>query len=183
MKKLLLSLALMVAVAAAYGQGRVNFSNGSTTSITTNDFQGHVGNVSGAGLYTFGLYVGTLGTPEAALQLNILGTNNALAGRMTAKNGGSTSPLAAPWDTGNAPNTYPLTFQVRGWSTAGGNSYEEALLAQTSGTPNIYIGKSAIGSVSPTFSPTLPPAIFGTSGGGAVPGFELSSVPEPSSIA
>lgn len=170
MKKLLAALALLAVVTVSYGQGRVNFSNGSTTPITTQDGQ----QISGAGTYYFGLYVGTAGTPESGLSLVLLATNTALAGRLS---GGNPAPLPAPWDTGTAPNAYPLTFQIRGWTAASGLSYEAAL-ASGSG----LAGKSTIGTVTPTFSPTGAAALFGTTGT-TVGGFTLTPVPEPSSIA
>jgi len=173
MKKLLAALALLAIVTSGYSQGRVNFSNGSTTPITLSDTGAPI---SGAGTYTFGLYVGTSGTPESSLVLAITGANTALAGRMS---GGNPAPLSAPWDTGTAPNAYPLTFQIRGWSTAAG-SYDAAL---ASGNSSWYAGKSALGTVTPTFSPVGAAALYGTTGGGLVPGFALNPVPEPSSIA
>jgi len=172
MKKLLAAIALLAIVTSGYSQGRVNFSNGAATPITLSDTGAPI---SGAGTYTFGLYVGTAGTAENSLVLAITGANTALAGRMS---GGNPAPLTAPWDTGTAPNTYPLTFQIRGWSTAAG-SYNAAL---ASGRTDWYTGKSALGTVTPTFSPTGAAALFGA-GAGNVGGFALSPVPEPSSIA
>ena len=180
MKKLLLAGAALLCVATAYGQGRVAFLNNSTTPISTNttSIGGASGPTSGAGNFYFGLYVGTLGTPSNALTLNILATNSGIAGRLT---GGSPAPLVAPHADGT---TYPLTFQIRGWSAAGGTSYEAALLAQAT-NPNILTGASILGQVTPTFAPVVQAALFGTSGGGLVPGFALApgGVPEPSSIA
>jgi hypothetical protein len=171
MKKLLFSLALILAAVSAYGQGRVAFINGSSTGIT-NGLTGQP--ISGAGNYYFGLYVGPVGTPVGSLTLNLLATNTALAGRL---NGGSPAALAAPHADGSS---YPLVFQIRGWSAAGGLSYEEAVLA-SQGNPNILLGVSAVGQVTPTFSPTAQAPLFGTSAG-QVGGFVLG-IPEPSSIA
>lgn len=175
MKKLFLTMAFMGAFLTAYGQGRVNFANTAGTLITTNNLLGATGNTAGPGQYTFGLYVGPVGTLEAGLVLNITGTNNAGAGRFT---GGSPAPIAAPFD-----NTAALAFQIRSWSTFAGASYEAAFaLAQSN--PNVYLGKSAVGQVSPTVSPTGPAALFGAAPL-LVTGWEMSPipVPEPSSIA
>lgn len=177
MKKLLLTVALSATFVTAYGQGRVAFANTSTTLITTNNFQGTaLGNTTGPGQYTFGLYLGTLGTPENALVLNITGTNTAGAGRFT---GGSPAPLNAPFAGGGTP----LTFQIRAWSTFAGASYEQAYAAALLGNLSIYLGKSGIGFVSPTLSPTTQPPLFGTDAGQLATGFLLAPVPEPSSIA
>jgi len=175
MKKLLLAIALLAAVVTAYGQGRVNFSNGSTTAITTNDNSGGVGQISGAGNYYFGLYLGPSGSSESSLTLVLLATNTALSGRLS---GGNPAPLPAPWASGASPDpTYPLTFQIRGWSASAGLSYEAAQSAA-----GAFAGKSALGSVSPTSTPTAAAALFGT-GAGQVGGFVLTPVPEPSTIA
>jgi len=178
MKKLLAAIAILAVALTTYGQGRVNFANGSTTAITN----GTTGTtISGAGNFYFGLYVGSAsGSPaESSLQLVLLATNTALAGRLS---GGNPAPLPSPYDVAGA---YPLTFQIRGWSAAGGLSYEAALTAQQS-NPAILAGKSALGQVTPTFSPTGAAALFGdpTVTPGTVGGFTLTApVPEPSSIA
>ena len=172
MKKLLCSIALLAAVVVANGQGRVAFANGSTTGIT-NALTGSL--ISGAGNFYFGLYVGPVGTLEENLQLNILATNTAIAGRLT---GGNPAPLAAPFNDAGVP----LVFQIRGWSAAGGLSYESALAA-AAGNPAILVGRSILGQASSTAAPTGAAALFGTSGTLAH-GFTLApSVPEPSSIA
>ena len=171
MKKLICSFILLAAVLGVHGQGRIAFANGSTTPIT-NASTGLV--ISGANNFYFGLYVGSVGTPAGGLVLNILATNTAIAGRLT---GGNPAPVAAPFADGSA-----IAFQIRGWSAAGGLTYEEAVIAQQS-NPNILLGVSILGQVTPTLTPTAAASIFGTTGGGLVPGFTLNAVPEPSSIA
>jgi hypothetical protein len=70
-----------------------------------------------------------------------------------------------------------FTFQVRGWSSFSGPSYESALLfAQGSGVPLTYAGQSTLGFFTVPNSGSIP--IFGT-GPGQVGGFELQPVPEP----
>jgi hypothetical protein len=169
MKKLLLAIALLAAVVTTYGQGRVNFSNGSTTAISTNDGV-NSGLISGAGNFYFGLYVGPQGTAPSALTLTLLATNTSIAGRLT---GGNPAPMPAPYADGST-----LTFQIRGWSSEGGILSYEA--RRDSGTG--WYGQSTVGTVTPTFSPTGAAALFGTAANN-VAGFALTPVPEPSSIA
>ena len=169
MKKLILSCAILIAVVTAYGQGRVNFSNGSTTGIINANTGA---NISGAGSFYFGLY---LGPDNNNLSLALLATNTALAGRLS---GGNPAPLPQP--TYSAGTTY--AFQIRGWSASGGDLTYEAALNRAFGDTAILVGQSAFGSVTPTASPTGATALFGT-GAGQVGGFTLAPVPEPSSIA
>jgi len=177
MKKLLAAIAILAVAVTTYGQGRVNFSNGSTTAITTNNLAGTTGQISGAGNFYFGLYMGPSGSTEGSLQLVILATNTALAGRLS---GGNPAPL--PGGYGDGSIATPLVYQIRGWSSFAGLSYEAA--QSYNGSAGVaYTGKSALGSVTPTTSPTAAAVLFGT-GAGNVGGFELAPpVPEPSSIA
>jgi hypothetical protein len=176
MKKLLLLCVSMLAVVTAYGQNRVALANTSTTLITqTNQQTGATGNISGAGNFRFGLYVGDVGTAEGSLQLVGLGTNTALAGRFS---GGNPFAISAPLGDGRQ-----LTFQVRGWSLAAGSTYEQAAAAAVNNADvNIFFGVSSLGTVTPTASPNPAAALFGT-GAGQIGGFQLTNVPEPSSIA
>jgi hypothetical protein len=178
----LMVLAIAFTHLTALAQNRVAFANTSTTLITTNGPfpPGGNGNISGAGNYRFGLYVGDVGTGAGALTLVGLGTNTALAGRFS---GGGEFILPAPWGDGRA-----LNFVVRGWSAFAGMTYEEAVSKGPWGGPNndqcIYTGGSGFGTVTPTASPNPAAALFGT-GAGQIGGFALmpQCVPEPSTWA
>lgn len=174
MKKLILSCALMVAALVSHGQGRVNFANTSGTVVTADNTAngGSIANISGAGNYYFGLY---LGPDNNNLSLALLATNTAIAGRF---NGGNPAPLPSP--TYSAGTTY--AFQVRGWSSSGGDLSYEAAVIRAAGSPTMLVGVSGFGTVTPTASPGTPGALFGA-GPGQVGGFVLAPVPEPSSIA
>jgi hypothetical protein len=177
------SIAMIIALgtfasSSAFGQGRVAFANTANTLIFTNDY-GQAGPISaGGGQFFFGLYLGTIGTPVQSLTLNLLATNSSsLPGRLS---GGSPVALKAPYDDGS---NYPLVFQVRGWSSQGSTilSYEQAIFLADGNT--IFFGESALGTVTPTFSPIGPAALFGTNPG-QVDGFTMITfVPEPSTSA
>ena len=178
MKRAMAILAGLLFSFCAFGQGRVAFANTSTTLINTN-FLGQQGPIAGLGNFRFGLYLGNANAAESELQLALVGTNTPLAGRFS---GGSPVALPAPWDLGLDPHPYPLTFQIRAWSSNGGFSYEEAELAELSGVP-VLLGRSFLGTVTPTFFPTAAGVLFGT-GAGQVSGFDLvAAVPEPGACA
>lgn len=157
---LLIAYSLLV-VLASFGQGTVNWSPPSS-AINTNDFQGNSGPISGAGQYRFGLYIGVLGAPESSLTLITVTTNALASGTFSAVN--------------NLPvifaNGQQITFQVRGWSSFAGPTYESALAyALGGGQPLAYLGQSApgiypIGAPGPLQSST----------------FVLTPVPEPSTL-
>ena len=149
--------------------------------ITTNDGQGHSGPMSGLNAYSIGLYVGSLNTHEDSLTLVSVAVNAPVPGRFVGNN---VLPLPAPW--GGINQT--LTFQVRAWSYGGGASYEEAMAGGWA-----WLGKSALGTVAPTFSPYPAPLLFVLGSDlGIIDGFEIrppsasyniGSVPEPSTYA
>jgi len=169
MKKILLACSVLLVAVGAFAQGQINFANTSTTLITTNTPTGS-GSISGAGLYTIGLYIGAPGATRAQLTLAGTTANGALAGRFSGGN---------PYQVPGAPAGSAIAFQVRAWTTAHGATYEAAA---ASGSPSALVGESTIGSVTPTAPPATVPGIFGT-GAGQVGGFSIAPVPEPSSIA
>jgi hypothetical protein len=150
-------------------QGVVDFHNTGTTQITTNSFSGATGPTIGSGNYLFGLYVGPFGSSMSSLSPVGLTTNISLPGLF----GTSGNFLA----TGFPPGTQ-LSFQVRGWSSFAGNSFEQAY-AYASGaiSPIAYLGVSAPGFFTVPSSGSV--ILFGT-GPGQVGGFSLTPIPEPS---
>jgi len=158
MKKLLLTVSLLVAAVTAFGQGQVIFANNAATRITNSV----TGNSAAIGTMV-GLYVGATGAAETSLTL-ITTTNMFAAGTFA----GGTRTL--PGWTGT------VELQVRAWS-AGYNSYEEAF--QLGSPATTLAGKSGLMTVTLTTSPTPAPPLTGN---GLNP-FLVSPVPEPSSIA
>jgi len=151
------------------GQGTVNFANTATTLIMTN-FQANTGPISGAGNYMFGLYVGPFGSSPSSLSLVALATNSILPGRF---NGDSAVAM---------PAGVQLSFQVRGWSSFAGNTFEQAYTYGVGNNfPVALVGESSLGFFTVPSSGSV--VIFGT-GPGQVGGFTLFPVtPEPSSYA
>jgi len=178
MKKLLLLAALLGVTASAFAQGTVRFANtgGTAFRVWTNDALGGSSNLmSGAGRYVFGLYA-SLDTNAALSSLSLvgLGTNVGINGVFS---GGD--PYALP--NGYASGSQ-IRFQVRGWSIAGGASYEDALLAQGNDPLNIALGVSAVGTTT-LGGGTVFTALWGTAPGNLAQGFAIRPIPEPSSIA
>jgi hypothetical protein len=185
MKKLLLLAVLGVTAISAMAQGRISFRN--TASTTYNVF---TNNVFGTALglmqtqavaqYRFGLYASpTTGAAEGSLTLIGLATNAVNPNFLGKIFGADPFPITAP---GYAAGS-PITFQIRGWSIAGGLSWTEALAAQALDPLNIALGQSTLGTTVPTASPGTPGALFGTAPGLLGTGFTLVPTPEPSSIA
>ena len=154
---------------SAKAQGVVDFHNTGTTQITTNSFTGATGATLGAGNYLFGLYVGPFGSPLDSLSPVGFAPNISLPGFF-----GTTGNFIS---TGFPPGTQ-LSFQVRGWSSIAGNSFEQAY-AYASGAnfPIAYLGVSAPGFLTVPSSGSV--VLFGT-GPGQVGGFQLTPIPEPS---
>jgi MYXO-CTERM domain-containing protein len=175
MKKLLLLAALLGTTGSVLAQGTVAFSNlglANTYKISTNNL-GNTGFMQGANSFRIGLYAGAAGTPASGLTLVGLATNQAnaaLAGQFTGGNPFTVNGL------GGAGTT--IAFQLRGWSFANGLSYEEAMTA-----PGALLGVSGLGSTVMGGGTTPPGALWTVTNPNGITGFEVSGVPEPSSIA
>jgi hypothetical protein len=178
MKAWVVLLTGLVFVSSAFAQGRVSFRNTASTSyyIYTNNGSGGFGLMSGANGYRIGLYASTIpGATESSLELIGLATNSAtLPGRFLGP-----SPYALP---GNYPASTPIVFQIRGWSFAGGLSWNEALAGAALDPLGIQLGSSALGTVTPTPAPSPAGELWGTSPGALTSGFVIG-IPEPSSTA
>ncbi len=162
MKKLILSVACVLAAVSAYAQGTVNFSNvGAGLNAPVFDVGG-VTKLTGSG-FLAQLYVGS-STSEASLAA-VAGTTPFLAsgGFFT----GGTKTLA------QAPGSRPF-FQVRAWEASGGATYDAALTAGAkAGKSTVFQIGADLGGVG---SPATPPAtLLGLT--------SFSLVPEPSTIA
>jgi hypothetical protein len=167
---------------SGFAQGRVVFNNTASTNyrVSTNTAPGFPpmpGPISGINAYRFGLYAAQgAGQPEGSLQLVGLATNiSAVPGFF---NGGNPFALPAPFAGGDT-----ITFQIRGWSFAGGSTYAQAVAAQNLDPLNIALGQSALGFTTITADPAPPGALFGTAPGQLNQGFVLRPAPEPSTWA
>ncbi len=161
MKKQVLTILAVISLAgSAFAQGTVTMGNNASSLVRYNDAIS--GTAVAVGSLTFQLYAG----PDAGslvAQLPTGGTSALAAGRMANVN--VILSNIAPGATG--------TFQIWAWDSAYA-TYEEAL-------PVSWTGKSvtftaATGGVGEP--PSLPTALAGL-----YPGFAVSIVPEPSTIA
>jgi hypothetical protein len=148
---------------SAFGQGRVEFANTSTTPLTTNtdcSLQ-NLGLITGVKAYRIGLYVAPFGATQD-FQFTLMGlATNGLPGLFAG---------AFPFTLSGFPADIPVSFQVRAWQLPAGSSYEEAIFQGWPQYP--YLGVSARGFVMPSGSPAPVPRLFGT-GYGQIPGFTL----------
>jgi hypothetical protein len=170
MKKLILTVSLMIGAVAAFGQGQVIFQNASATTIT-NGVTGLAAAGSSAQDDTqVALYVGNVGDPLGSLQLIGNITNCSSAGRFA----GGTRTLTGWVGT--------VQLQVRAWlATTVYPTYEAAYAAGLGGDGSVLVGVSAPFSFATTQPPTLPVSIANA---GLTPIVLMPViVPEPSSIA
>jgi hypothetical protein len=155
---------------AALGQGTVQFNNGGTTQLMTNNPLGptRLG-------FTIGLYIAPQGTTDPNAFTLMGPTTSSQSGLGTGLFNGN--PLPNPFAISN--NTgQTIAFQVRAWSTFAGATYEAALARVD--LPTRQLGVSTIGEVTPAIGITPVPALFGT-GPGQVGGFVIGiGIPEPS---
>lgn len=179
MKKLLLLAAFLASSASLFAQGQVAFANTASTAFRmwTNNPSGTASNLtSGANAYRFGLYAAQgAGQPAGSLQLVGLATNIALPGYFS---GGNPFAMPAPFASGDI-----ITFQIKGWTLAGGLDYASAVTAQNSNPTGIGLGQSGLGQTVLTANPAPPASLFGTAPGQISNGFGIVPAPEPSSIA
>ena len=178
MKKLLITAAAVLATLSSFAQGTVNFSNATGTQAQRVRMDDPTtGALAPNGTtYSFGLYYAPDGTTDESMFV-MLGASTGIAGTAPSGiyNGGTrTAPTATAGGFGS--------FQVRGWETALGATYETAYAAgQAQGSGRF--GKSSIVRVDtgdPTTVPAGTPASLTAAG---INGFALTTVPEPSAIA
>jgi hypothetical protein len=163
MKKLLLTVACVLATISTYAQGTVNFANvGVGLNAPVFDVDGTT-KLEGAG-FMAQLYAGA----DANSLVAVAGATTFLTGANAGFFVGGTKAVPGI-DLGAAG-----TFQVRAWDAAGGGTYEAALAAGAkaglSGTFTVTTGGGGI--------PANPPATLV-----GLTSFNLTQVPEPSTIA
>jgi hypothetical protein len=157
----------VVLTVSALAQGTVQFNNTASSQIYTNP---PLGLARGAGLYTVGLYIAPQGTTDPGA-FSLMGPTTVLQGGLgTGRFNGNPLPnnFAISNNTGQT-----IAFQVRGWLTSAGATYEQAI------GNTFWVGSSTIGQVTPATGLTPTPALFGTASG-QVGGFIIGIVPEPS---
>lgn len=159
MKKLLITLALVGTVAVAYGQGYVNFQNGTLYKISTanagtagvqaNPASGAVMPTT-AGSFDFGLFYGIGGTSSMAL-LDATSGNAVFYGvNSTSAAGiiGSSADNKSGFSVGIPGTTVGETdvwFAYAGWSASYGSGlsgYNAAKAAFQAGSTGVFFGES-----------------------------------------
>jgi hypothetical protein len=187
MKKLLLTAAAILTTLNMYGQGTGSLTFG-TIGVPTdkrvwvND-TGVVGQgtLAGAG-FAVALYWGRSGITDDRNMTQIGASATTFSGQYNGS--GRTINYV---DSDGVPGTPDvngavLSFQVRGWSTAGGSTYEEVLARNDS---NFRVGKNAIFELKTkdaNNSLETPPNIADAVRSPGYRGFALTPVPEPSVI-
>jgi hypothetical protein len=178
LKKLIVTMALVGVTAASYGQGQVNF-NTQTVGAQIKDSKGVVPTVGTA--YFAQLYAAAgAGAAVTALQkvgnpVNLRGGGNIgyvqVSG--TTSKGVEVNPVVDVPSTGPGG---PSTVQVRAWSSSV-DTYEAAV-----GKGGLEWGSSAPLSLTATGNPAASPPTTPVDLVG-LQGFQLQTVPEPSTIA
>jgi len=169
MKKLILSIALVIGATAAFGQGELVFNNNTATKIT-NGVPGTPGiQAWAAGPNSLVAIYGLAGNgqPASSLVFQPSGVTNLFAAGLFA--GGQRS-IAIP--------AGPATIQIRAWSGSAYANYEAATAGRLGGDNTVVQGQSN------PFNMNL--VASGTPGNPTSAGlnqFNVTGVPEPSSIA
>jgi hypothetical protein len=192
MRKIVFMLLVFSGVIGAATQGRAQgvlfFENNIVRSPVTFASGINAGQrvFAPANTYTFGLYVGPLGSTSFS-QLTLIDT----VGNLNAANGSFPTAglyngeLVSGQGNAGAANGFAgligaTTYadEVAVWPTADGPDYLSAL-QNNDGT--LDFGLSPIGFITPTFIPTPPPSVGANSPqqAGQIPGFSIAPVPIP----
>jgi len=206
MKKLTVILSIVAAASVSYGQGFVNFANGSATGVSTNaalDINGASTGKSGTGLttgstaapqgYYYALlmqsYSGSGATVATTIQTLLTtgwtftgaqATNALGAGRL---GGGATAATSSADIVGNANQ-----FIIAGWSSNLGSSWAAVSSQLQSGNWSVplnqtgYFGISAVGTGTGQAN-TSPEALFSGSGITTATTLFVVPTPEPTTMA
>jgi len=179
---------LLGMAASTFGQGYLNFENGSSTLISAN---GVPMPVSGTQQFFFALFLAPSTTVSAPGQTTTFtdpafqivaayNTNTSIApGRLTPRPG-----LVVGQSQGFSVGS-TIDFVVRGWSANAGATWSEALANWNNGSPlqPMFIGSSQVGNDLQLVSPTFPASsVFGNASY-QVLGFNMVFVPEPTALA
>lgn len=200
MKKIALMLALSGMVATAFGQGTVNFVNGSGSQNVSTNTQLYI-NGAPTGLGATGLATGSAGShfgywyallaqsysgsgPTVATTIQnllttgwtytgALGTNALGAGRIA---GGATTITTAGMP---GPVGTPNQFIVVGWSSSLGTDWATVSAELSSGNWNPLGGVFGISTVGTGLQAASPPEAIFNNAGTITTGFTLFAVPVP----
>lgn len=171
MKKLLLTVALVAVASVSFGQGTIQFVNGTLTKVKLAGATSTV-DVPTTTAINYGVFWGT--ASDNLTLVAQLGTSSTTAAGIIA--GAASATYAIPGSTELAT----VWMQIKGWDTSFGTDW---LAAKTGGT---WFGETAVRQV--TLGPTAGPGtvIWQTASGVNINKFTpltLTPVPEPSTFA
>lgn len=177
MKKLILTLALVAATAASYGQGTISFSNTATSQVRVDGVVAPAGSALNFGVF-FGGSAGSLSLSPT------LGTISSTSQGIIWVGGAASTAYQL---AGFAANTQPFV-QIRGWSSSFGSDWAAAQAAFNAGTPGVVFGQTAVLQVAGLGADTGPGTAIWQSASGTnpqrfTPLLLTTAVPEPSTIA
>ena len=188
MKTIFTVLIAICTVISAFAQGRIAFRNDASTMILANGIP-----MPPSEQFFFALFLAPETTVSApGMTVSFADPSFQFADSYTTNN---PHPLAAGrliqrtvvlTGTRWAEVGLVVDFVVRGWSANAGQTWSEALANWNNGAPLVpmYIGSSTVGNDLLPALGTLPdPVIFGNTGQGEVPGFNMPFIPEPSTAA
>jgi hypothetical protein len=183
MKKILLTLALVVSAAVSYGQGTIQLANSVSTpfQLIYDDNSVATGNVPANHPLNFGVFFGTSSSTISTTAVTPLATMSATAGVIT---GGTAYQLP-----GTSPNQTGIFMQIRGWSSSFGSDWAAAKVAFDSKlVEGVMYGETVIRGIGALGASTGPGAVIWTTSTTSTTRFlpmqvHVAAVPEPSTIA
>jgi len=173
MKKILLTLALIVVTTVTYAQGTIQMANTSGTRFLVNGVRPLSVSAGGpaAGTYVFGVFAGTSADALSQVPLGELGRNTVTGGLISSSN---PQAHAVPGFGPFSQSQTKVFIQIRGWEASFADDWRAA---QASG----LFGESAVRSFE-LGAPSGPGAVIW--GSDTLTQFQaINLVPEPSSIA
>jgi len=182
MKKLAAILCLSALATGAFAQGLIKFANSATSLISVN------GAVMPQSSGTPGYYFALLSAPLGTVDPTAFVFSGLYASNTTASTGGRLQGGSLLGVTANStwPAATSRSFEIVGWDAGSGASYNPAWLTDAASRP-AFFGMSAIaggqsGGTDPVTQQTYPAlALF--SGLTLASGFNIVSVPEPTTMA
>jgi len=190
MKKLILSLTLVAAVATAYGQGNIAFSNGSFYRISTGAQDSlastWVPATNALQSFSFGIWYGLGESTSLTFLTSQLGVNSTSSAGIIANPSDNKSALTAVPIPGSAVGQANVWLQIKGWTY--GMTPAAAEQAVKDGVMGVYFGQTDIRNINPlTGSPSPGTAIWQLASGTSTRLFKaftmFTVVPEPSIMA
>jgi hypothetical protein len=180
MKSLIVLLGCIALSFSASGQGRVIFANSSSTLISAD---GTPMPISGTQQFIFAVFLAPSTTVGAAGQTALL-TDPAF--QVAAAYNTNSATVAGRLVSGSSVDVGPtvgvvVDYVVRGWSANAGATWDEARTSWGNGNPSapMFIGSSVVGNNMVLGGGAFPiPTLFWSE----VPGFNMTLVPEPSSL-